>query len=321
MNWRVIAALAAGLAVASCGGNPLGNEPECGGNPLPGGTGCSGGGGGTGGGGTGGDGTGGDGGTDGVPAEFQGNLRGATYNQSAGTLTVVIQPLGGNTREVTFQRDSTLDTTGYEAFVSQATDANRYYVALFDTSADGAVSAGVAGSGQFTEMVWGTTYSQDTAFSAPVNGGLATYTGRYAGILNGGSIADPSLPPGSPFEPVRPARTTGEVMINADFSNPGPALEGGIRGRRIVDINAPLDDVFLRITAINPDGTFAGSVTFADQSAAGTYAGTFGGAGGTAVAGALDLRPISGDSDVLERGTFVADRCGPGDPSPCPTTP
>lgn len=29
MNWRVIAALAAGLAVAGCGGNPLGNEPEC----------------------------------------------------------------------------------------------------------------------------------------------------------------------------------------------------------------------------------------------------------------------------------------------------
>lgn len=38
MNWRVIAVLGAGLAVASCGsgGNPFGNAPACGGNPLTG---------------------------------------------------------------------------------------------------------------------------------------------------------------------------------------------------------------------------------------------------------------------------------------------
>ncbi|MFN4153653.1 MAG: hypothetical protein ACK4HF_03280 [Paracoccaceae bacterium] len=41
MNWRVIAALAAGLAVAGCGGNPFDNAPECGGNPLAGGPGCT----------------------------------------------------------------------------------------------------------------------------------------------------------------------------------------------------------------------------------------------------------------------------------------
>lgn len=34
MNWRVIAALAAGLGVAGCGGNPFGNAPECDSNPL-----------------------------------------------------------------------------------------------------------------------------------------------------------------------------------------------------------------------------------------------------------------------------------------------
>ncbi|MFN7222457.1 MAG: hypothetical protein ACK4MS_00390 [Paracoccaceae bacterium] len=36
----MIAALVAGLAVAGCDGNPLGNKPECGGNPLPGGPEC-----------------------------------------------------------------------------------------------------------------------------------------------------------------------------------------------------------------------------------------------------------------------------------------
>lgn len=40
MKWRVIAAVTAGLAVASCGGNPFGNAPECDSNPLAGGPGC-----------------------------------------------------------------------------------------------------------------------------------------------------------------------------------------------------------------------------------------------------------------------------------------
>jgi hypothetical protein len=323
MSWRMIAALAAGLALASCGGNPLGNQPECGGNPLPGGPGCSGsGGGGTGGGGTGGGGDGDDTGTGGtIPPELLGNLRSVTYNAAAGTLSVHIEPLGTGGRELGFTRTANLDTGGYQAFTYQATDSNRYFVALFDTSASGSVTAGVTGSGQFNDMVWGATYSQDTAFSAPATGGLATYTGRYAGLLNGGSIENLSLPPGSPFEPIRPARTTGEVMINADFSSSVASLEGGIRGRRIEDTNTSLDDVFLRITAINPDGTFAGRVEFRDLSTAGTVAGAFGGTDGTAVAGALDLRPVRNNSDLLERGVFVADRCTPGAPSPCPTTP
>ncbi len=314
MSRRTMTALAAVLFVTACGGNPLGNEAPCGGNPFFPVTDCP-------------DpdpdpGTGGGGGTDTgtvVPETFRGNLRSAAYNPTAGTLTVQIQPLDATPRSVTFTRNATFDTAGYEAFTFQETNANRFFVALFDTSADGAVTGGVAGSSQFTEMVWGANYNANTAFTAPANGGLATFTGNYAGLLNSGITVDPSLPPGTPFEPGRPPRTTGDVMINADFTD--NSLEGGIRNRVIVDNNTSLDDVFLRITAINSDGTFAGNVTFNDLTAIGTYAGAFGGADGTAVAGAIDIRPIEGEARILERGVFVADRCAAGDPSPCPTTP
>lgn len=300
MKWRVIAVLMAGLSVAGCGGNPFNNAPD----PGNGGGGGGGGGGGTG----------------GVPEQFRGNLQSATYSTAGGgQLTVQIQPLDATPQSITFARNPTFDTQGYEAFTFQATNVNRFFVALFDTSADGAVTAGVAGSSQFTEMVWGSVYEADTAFAAPSGGGLASYSGNYAGILNTGFVVDGGLPPGPPFEPGRPPRVTGEVLINADFTD--NAVEGGIRNRRVVDTNTPLDDVFLQITEVNADGTFAGTVVFDDLSSAGSYAGTFGGVGGTAVAGALDITPVPGNADLLERGVFVADRCVSGDPSPCPSTP
>ena len=327
MNWRLIAALGAGLVVASCGGNPLGNEPDCGGNPFAG---CADGGSGSGGG-------SGGGGTPGepippspgeqIPQELSGNLRSVTYTAASGTLNVQIDPLGTGGRQLPFVRTPSLDTAGFQAFTYQATDSNRYYVALFDTSASGSVTAGVAGSGQFTEMVWGSAYSADVAFSRPTTGpGLATYSGNYAGLINSGSAQNPSPPPGAPAEPVQSLRTTGEVVINADFNAPAitgqrTGVEGVIRGRQIVDNGVALDDVFLQITAINADGSFGGTVTFRDRTNIGSYAGSFGGAGGDAVAGAIEIAPISGAAETLERGAFVADRCTPGQASPCPTTP
>ena len=318
MNWRVIAALAAGLAVASCGGNPLNNTPECDENPLapcppappptppteppapP---------------------------VDPIPEALRGNLRSATYSAAdGGTLTLRIDPLGTGGRSIPFTRNATLDTDGYQAFTWQDTNTSRYYVALFDTSATGAVSSGVVGSGQFTEMVWGSTYAVDEAFSRRTDSGIATYRGSYAGLLNGGDPVDPALPPGDPAEPNQPYRTTGQVIINADFNTPQVSgaqtgIEGSISGRRMVDSGTPLEDVFLKIASINADGTFGGTVVYRDLQTAGTYAGAFGGPGGTAVAGAVEMRPIQGVSSVLERGAFVADRCAPGDPSPCPSTP
>jgi hypothetical protein len=295
MTWRLSLALSACFAVAGCGGNPFDNAPTT--PPVPPG-------GGTGTGAT-------------IPAAFAGNLKSATYNKTTETLSVAITPLGASTTtpatEFTFDRTPALDTNGFQAFTRQETSSNRYILALFDTSRSGAGSAGVAGSGQFSETVWGSTYSANEAFAKPTEGGLATYSGRYAGILNSG-VSVPG--PGTPFDPGQSLRTEGDVMISADFTN--NAVEGGIRNRRIVETGVGLSNVFLQISTINSDGTFGGTVVFPDLASAGTYGGTFAGTGASAVVGAIEITPISGDGDLLERGVFVGDLCVPGDPTPCP---
>lgn len=294
MYWRTLAAVSACVTIIGCGGNPFGNGPAA--PPPPGG--------GTGTGST-------------IPAALKGSLQSATYNKAAGTLSVAIIPLGGTTTtpatEIVFERDPAYDTNGFQGFKYQETTSNRYLVALFDTSRNGAASAGVSGSAQFTETVWGSTYSANEAFTRPAAGGVASYSGRYVGILNAG----PTVPgPGLPFDPARQFRTQGDVLINADFTN--NAVEGGIRNREIVESGTALEDVFLQISTIESDGTFGGVVAFAGPTPVGTYAGTFAGTGATAVAGALEFTPVEGDADLLERGVFVGDICAPGDPSPCP---
>lgn len=297
MSLRLMTALVAGLAVAGCGGNPFADD----------GTGS-----GTGGGSTGGGSTGG-GTTDDVPTALRGNLVSASFNQTTGTLTTVIDPLDASSITVSFARAPALDRGGYQAFTYQETTSNRLFLALFKTSGDGAATGGVTASGQFTEMVWGANYQAVTAFSAPAAGGLASYSGNYVGVLNSG-VTVPG--PGAPFDPIRPLRVEGDVLLNADFTNNN--VEGGIRNRQIVETSASLENIFLTITDITSTGTFAGTAEFSDRTEAGSYGGTFAGVGGTAVAGATDLTPVSGDNDVLEKGVFVLDRCVTGAPPPCP---
>jgi hypothetical protein len=113
MKWRMIAVVVAGLFVAGCDGNPFNNAPDPGDGDGDG------------------DGGGGTGGV--VPEQFRGNLQGATYSTAdGGTLTVQIQPLDASPQTVTFDRDPTFDTAGYQAFTSQETDVNRFFVALFE---------------------------------------------------------------------------------------------------------------------------------------------------------------------------------------------
>lgn len=307
MSMRLMAALVAGLAVAGCGGNPFGDdafsEGEEGSGEDTGGLGGTGGGSGGGSGGS----------TGGIPAALRGNLLSANFNQAAGTLTAVIDPLDASPVTVTFARNAALDRAGYQAFTYQESTSNRLFLALFRTTTNGAASGGVTASGQFTEMIWGANYAANSAFAAPAAGGLASYSGRYMGMLNSGTTVPG---PGAPFNPIQPYRVEGQVLLNADFTNNN--VEGGIRNRSVVETTTPLDSLFLTITEITSTGTFAGKVEFGDREEAGSYGGTFAGTGGTAVAGIIDVKPISGDSDVLEKGVFVLDRCAPGDPSPCP---
>ena len=294
MLFRVSSIVALSLCLAGCGGNPF----------VDGGGGSGGGG-------------GGGGGSSTIPAALKGNLESVTYNPTGGpagngSLTAVIDPLDASPITATFDRDTTLDVPGFQAFGYRETTSNRLFVALLATSATGAATAGVVGSGQFTEMVWGANYT-GSGFSAPAAGGLASYAGNYAGVLNTG-VAVPG--PGTPFDPIRPHRVDGDVLLNADFTN--NSVEGGIRNRTVMDTGAPLDNLFLQITEINADGSFGGTVAYADTATAGTYGGVFGGSGASAVAGAIEVAPIQGNTDLLERGVFVADVCIAGDPLPCP---
>ncbi|WP_395543177.1 hypothetical protein [Neotabrizicola sp. sgz301269] len=291
MARRILSALLCAGLLAGCGGNPFTEGTDGGGGETPG--------------------------TGTIPAALKGNLQSVSYNPNGGAggngaLTAVIDPLDASPVTATFDRAPTLDTPGYKAFTYRETSSNRLFVALLATSASGDATAGVLGSGQFTEMVWGSTYQAD-GFVKPQAGGLASYKGNYVGIQNRGA-AVPG--PGAPFNPIQAYRVEGDVLLNADFTN--NSVEGGIRNRQVVDTSETMADLFLQITEIKADGTFGGTVVFADKSPSGTYGGAFGGTGATAVAGAIEVGPEKGNNDLLERGIFVADRCAPGDPLPCP---
>jgi len=314
MSLRFTLAFAACLTLASCGGNPFVDSPAPPPGPVvPPGPGAG-----------------------GVLPLLAGNLESATYDRAAETLSVVITPLSGSTptsgTPIVFTRAQGLDTNGFQAFTRQDTASNRLVIALFDATAAGTARAGVAGSGQFAQPIWGSTYGTtgpNGAFSRPVDAGSANYSGRYAGILNAG----PAVPgPESPFnEPSQLVRTRGDVQLTADFAS--GAVEGGIGNRSVVETGATLANVFLNIGVINSDGSFGGNVSFRPIGGAlplppppipifppspppiGTYGGTFAGTGGTSAAGAVEIN-LGGE--LLERGAFVVNSCGVPQPFPCP---
>lgn len=303
MSLRFPLALAACLAIVSCGGNPFvaTTVPPVGpgtpGTPSPGG----------------------------IPPALAGNLQSAVYNESAGTLRLVMSPLTASTgtsgTEFVMNRAPSLDRNGFLAFTRQETGSNRLTVALFNTSANGAASAGVAASGQFAQPVWGATYSANQPFSAPLSGGVANYRGQYAGIQNRG----PSVPgTGNPAEdPSLLRRTSGDVRLSADFA--ANKVEGTISNRTISDLGVGEtnpEDIFLNISTINPDGSFGGNVSYRAPSIfedtpqpIGTYGGTFAGSGATAAGGAVEFDV---GSPIRERGVFVVDGCGSPQPAVCP---
>jgi hypothetical protein len=266
-------ALISMVALAACDGNPF---PDAGG------------------------GGGGGGGTGELPAEIAGNVASASYDAGDDTLSVQLTALDASPVTARFRRTPGLDVPGYEAFTFQENNTQRDFVALFRTNRG--ITAGVVGDGgQFVNVVQGTTLSRTGGYSRPASG-LATYRGNYAGILNGGPSNDPG-----PFPPARPLRTTGQVQINADFTN--DQVNGGIGNRQIVDSGVALDDVFIEITDIEDDGSFTGAVQIVDaggtRSTVGNYSGLFGGTNANEVGGALFFNPINGRTEITERGVFA----------------
>lgn len=259
----------------------------------------------------------------GIPEKLGGNLEAVSYVPNAstgGSLSVTITSLDTTPLVAAYTRNAALDVPGYTAFSIQEDPLDRMFIAMIARSADGTVQGAlVQDGGQFTKYFGGTSYSQIGAYSPHVpsqpNSGLVSYAGDYVGTLNGGAPRPNEalpIPPGTnPANfPEQPLRITGQVFINADFTD--NTVNGAISDRELIDLNVAIPDVFLIPTAIATNGVFYGDVEDLAQTNVGNYGGTFGGIGATAVAGSIRL---TGDfiptfDREEEYGIFVLTQCG-----------
>ncbi len=266
--------------------------------------------------------------TSAIPETIAGSVQSVTYDPSNQTLTVVGVPFDDGPTTGVYRRRPGLDRPGYQAFTAQDGSLDRHttaYVQNINGTQAGLVVTGV----QFEEYYGGVVYSRGS-FSAPVppdatqNGGLVSYAGNYIGLLNGpGSSEDlidvtPGTSPSATS--AQAAEVTGQVLITGDFAQ--NQVDGVVYNRRVLDYDSnglvspndanPLavDDLALDGTAIETDGTFAGTVSVGNQ-VRGDYAGAFGGTGATEVAGGLFAQEhIAEFQNEDEYGMFVLSQCG-----------
>ncbi|PUB16239.1 hypothetical protein [Yoonia sediminilitoris] len=260
----------------------------------------------------------------GVFGPVAGDVKAGSYSTSgAGQVTVQIT-LDGDDLDQVYARDTDRETqfsgTQYRAFSQQDDGRDRAFTALAGRSADGNATAIVAADGgQFLKFFGGVTYSA-TDYVAPTSG-LASYAGRYAGLLNLGrtdDLLDNSGATGS-VVPSRSTTVTGNVFINADFTD--SSLNGAIQNR-VNEGGTPsaAPEIVLTPDAINADGTFRGAVEFVNSggsvSSIGTYSGAFGGTDASSVAGGIAIQDFDDASDdEKEFGIFVLSQCGQGAPT------
>lgn len=266
-----------------------------------------------------------------IPEELLGNLESVTYDPATQTLIVRGMEFDDTPYEAVYVRKPGLDRAGYEAYTSQDGSLDRHNTAYVKQN-DGTFAGIVMAGGQFQQVFSGSTYGRDGAYDPPTVGpdsGLATYAGRYVGLLNASGDGGDLLPvtPGTPTSPlpVQAAELTGDVVITADFAD--NAVAGVVYNRVVVDGfdgiaggAVAVEDVALRSTAIQADGTFSGeAVQNANTTVVGTYGGIFGGEDASTVAGVLrtenHIDLVTGE---LEVGTFVLIQCGlPGEDPIC----
>ena len=267
-----------------------------------------------------------------LPGQIANNLTNVTLSADRQSIVVRGLPLDTTPVNATYARDPRLDTNGYTAYSVQEDGLDRFAIALVRESVDGSVEGGVVlDGGQFNRFLGGAFYRRNGDYSPHVpdqpDRGLVSYNGAYVGLSNLATTDGAELiavDPGTPGAviPDQAARVTGEVFLNADFSN--NAINGAIYDREMTDLVDPrtnlplqLDPVFLIFTAIEDDGSFTGIVEDPELSAIGTFGGVFGGLGATAVAGAIEIEDyIEIAENEREFGTFVASQCdlpGSGD--------
>lgn len=267
-----------------------------------------------------------------IPEDVGGSLRTATYvppsGGNAGRLLVDLGSLDGAPGPVRYTRAENLDVPGFAAYSNQEDPLDRFFLGLARRSSDRSIQGTVVqDGGQFNRYFGGVAFERLTPYSpyrpTQPNQGLVSYAGDYAGLLNV-DVGRPNqtlpLPPGTDpsLIPGQPIRVTGDVFLNADFSD--NAVNGAIVNREIADFPFELGDVILVPADIARNGTFSGSAETDDGATGlGTYSGAFGGRGATAVAGGTHLADFLDQvENEEERGLFVLTRCGrPGDAPIC----
>lgn len=294
-------------------------------------------------------GDGGDGGTtDGsvIPAALNENLDSVVFDADAGTLSVDMKALDRNDNDTpleTYIANPALSTpemtaVGYQTFTYQDDALDRMFVAIAAVSADGSVvGAVVMDGGQFNKFFGGAVYEQVGTYTpgnAANDTGLVSYAGVYAGLTNLQSDNAQLLPipigTNPALYPSQPAQIVGDIFINADFGD--NSVNGAIYNQSFVNLDPVLagligtdvPNVFLVPADIATAGTFLGTAELSDQTAVGSYGGTFGGTEASAVAGIVHL-----DGDWLpdieneeQFGVFVLTQCGqPGEAAICDSIP
>ena len=114
------------------------------------------------------------------------------------------------------------------------------------------------------------------------------------------------------MRPRQPARVTGDIFLNANFSD--NLVNGSIYNRVLTEAGLSLEDVILVPTEIATNGTFTGTAEAprgSDEGVAGTYGGIFGGTSASSVAGLVHLTEFSSAiENEQEHGVFVLTQCG-----------
>lgn len=302
MTRRILSSLLCAGLLAGCGGNPFLTEDDPG--------------------------TDTGGGTTDIPEALRTNVNDVQYDGL--TLQIAMDGLDSTPTMVTFDRYAALDVPGYQAFKVQEDALDRMFVALAAESQDGATRAvAVADGGQFQRYFGGGFYERDGAYDKPDIGpgpgaGQVSYAGNYAGVTNVNGTGADLIPPAPGTDPAllpdQPARVTGDIFMNVNFSD--NQVNGTIYNRVIVDSGFSLLDVILLPTTIATNGTFQGDVegpTPNEAVVTGNYGGIFGGTNSSSVAGVVHLTAFdAGLEREQEHGVFVLTQCGlPGDAAIC----
>lgn len=252
-----------------------------------------------------------------IPEAVANDLDSVSYNPASQTLTVTGVSLDETPFSATYVRKPSLDRDGYEAYTVQDSSLDRHSTA-YAREIEGGYAVVVATGGQFGYYFAGANYGRSGAYSAPVtdqpSGGLVSYAGSYIGLLNVAGSGEDLLPvtPGTPTDvlPSQAAEITGDVLINADFTD--NVVNGLIYNRAVRDDGSVSPtNLELAPTAIASDGTFSGSTTVGQQSV-GEYGGVFSGTNAASVAGGVHASGHIAEygPDIEEYGVFVLGQCG-----------